>query len=139
VQYLDYPTVRRKQLMLPSPYPRYYHWSADTGGDVMFAPPLSRAVSTANVKFRYVTSIDPSDVDDSDDIWDGLFREWHYIVPLRAGQNSYQSLELYERASYFSQQYLRELQGFAAVLGKTSVAKLMVQRDMRVDTGSVNG
>lgn len=130
--------VSRKRFMSPSPYPRYYSYDPEHGGDIIFAPPLSRAMSSGQVEYRYVREVERIVVG-TDLIWDGLFPQWHHIVPIRAGENTYREVELYERANEFAQVYSRELQMFSAMLGKTNAANMVVPPEARNDRGSVTG
>ena len=134
----SYRTVARKRFMMASPYPRYYCYDPEHGQNIIIAPPVSRVANAGAVEFRYVKSV-PRAVDGADEIWGGLFPQWHHIVPIRAGQNTYREIELYERAEEFAQMYSRELQAFAMVLGKTNIANLIVPRENRNDHGSVTG
>jgi hypothetical protein len=138
VKAASYATVSRKRFMVPSPYPRYYSYDPEHGGPIIFAPPISRAISPGGVEFRYVQAVDRSP-DGDDEIWGGLFPQWHHIVPLRAGENTYREVELYERADQFAQVYSRELQAFALIVGKTNIANATVPPENRNDRGSVTG
>lgn len=130
--------VNRKRFMTPSPYPRYFSYDPEHGGSIIFAPPVSRAAVAGQVEFRYVGKFDRV-VIGANDIWDGLFPQWHHIVPVRAGENTYREIELYERANEFSQVFSRELQAFALTLGKTNIANAIVPPENRNDAGSVTG
>lgn len=130
--------VNRKRFMAQSPYPRYFSYDPEHGGGIIFAPPVSRAATAGQVEFRYVGTF-PREVVGADEIWDGLFPQWHHIVPIRAGENTYREVELYERANEFAQVYSRELQAFAMALGKTNIANAVVPPENRNDAGSVTG
>lgn len=138
VQAASWATVSRKRFMPPSPYPRYYSYDPERGGNIHFAPPISRDLTAGQIEFRYVQQLDRV-VAGGDDIWNGIFPQWHFIVPIRAGENTYREVELYERANEFAQIYSRELQAFAAFLNKTNLANATVPPEARNDAGSVTG
>jgi hypothetical protein len=130
--------VNRKRFMSASPYPKYFSYDPEHGGSIIFAPPVSRAAVAGQVEFRYVAQF-PRTVIGADQVWDGLFPQWHHIVPIRAGENTYREIELYERANEFAQVFTRELQAFAMALGKTNIANATVPPENRNDPGSVTG
>lgn len=130
--------VREKQTLDDTRYPRYYHFDPGVGSTVQFGPPVSVAVAAGGLLVRYYQSYDTSLLDESDEVWGGVYPAFHHLVILLAGVTTFQGLELYQRASYFAQRYNEELQKFAAILGNTNVANLMVPPEQRGDAGRVS-
>lgn len=129
-------TVRSKQMMGPSRYPRYYHYDPGDGSELIeFGPALK---GNATALLRYHRRYDEGGISASDEIWEGAYPAFHHLVILLAGVTTYQGLELYERANYFAQRFNEELQKFAAVLGQTDIANLMVPPEQRHDPGRVS-
>lgn len=128
--------VRQRSLMAPARYPRYYHFDPGESTRVVeFSPPVSAA---SPVAMRYYKSYDTDSAMDGDEIWEGAYPAFHHLVVLLSGVTTFQGLELYQRAAYFAQRYNEELQKFAAVLGNTNIANMMVPPEQRMDAGRVS-
>lgn len=145
VEQAPYNTVMRRLGNPPYRYPRYYYYDKSSTGDyLLFSPSLSREVLPGEASFQYVPDFGPNNPENPpESIWlppgaSGIeyYPEWHHLVLYRAAIATFTSLELYERASMFAQLYNQEVQAFAAYLGKTDIANVMVQPDMRNDRGS---
>lgn len=145
VHQAPYNTVMRKISSPFSRYPRYYYYDKSSMGDhLIFSPALSLEVVPGQASFQYVPDFGPYDSDNiPESIWlppgaagQEFYPEWHHLVLYRAAVPTFTSVELYERAQMFAQMYNQEVQAFAAYLGKTDMANLMIQPEQRNDRGS---
>lgn len=129
-------TVLRKQGLSGLRSPRFFAYDPRQPSDVLFAPESTGIQSAGSVKLRYVKAIDTSVLTAGSTVWDGLFPDFHWLVPLRAGANAWDSLGEQERSAYFNDKFSQGLQVFAARLGVTHVGNLIVPMEARNDKGS---
>lgn len=134
--------VSRDQMLrrraLPAGYPRYFSYDQDVGGNIEFAPATKYPITAGEAVLSYVKRYDGITAADGANVWDGKYPEWHYLVAYRAGIATFDMVELYERSGVFEQKFMTGIQMFAATLGRTSLARLMVPREARRDDGSVS-
>lgn len=128
--------VMSKAFMTPTRYPRYYHFDpTNRAAGIAIAPSVSVVVPQERIAFQYQQAINPV-VTGTDDVWGGVYPEWHWLVPIKAGDATFREVELYDRAMSFVQMFQQNLQPFAAALGKTDIAKMMVPPEARNDLGN---
>lgn len=127
-----------KRRALPSGYPRYFSYDQDIGGAIEFAPATKYALGAGDVVLTYVKRYDASGAADGDQVWEGKYPEWHYLIAYRAGMATFDMVELYERSQVFEQKFMTGLQMFAAILGRTNLARLLIPQEARRDDGSVS-
>lgn len=135
LQLVDADIVARHRLQPPG-YPSFFHHDPELGGDIEFAPATKFPLNPGDVRFTYIANYDAEDATRESEIWDGRYSEWHYIVPIYAGRATFNMIELYDRGEVFAQYAMEEIQKFAAVLGKTNLAKILIPPERRGDEGS---
>jgi hypothetical protein len=133
----SYDTVIQKQMLGQVKYPRYYHYDPALDNLIRFGPAINADVAAGGVVVKYTSTYDTSAFDGSEAIWGGAWPGFHYLVLYRSGIMSFNSLELYGRSNYFAQIYNEELKNFAAALGRTDLANLLVPANQRDDTNRV--
>lgn len=133
----NYDTVIQKQMLGDVKYPRYYHHDPAMDAVVRFGPSVNASVAAGGVVIKYTQKYDTSAFTGTEDIWQGAWPGFHYLTLYRAGIMSFHALELYGRSNYFTQVYNEELKSFAAVLGRTDVANLLIPVQQRNDTERV--
>ena len=133
----SYDTVIQKQMLGQVKYPRYYHYDPALDNLIRFGPAINADVAAGGVVVKYTSTYDTSTFTGTEDIWGGAWPGFHYLVLYRSGIMSFNSLELYGRSNYFAQIYNEELKNFAAALGRTDLANLLVPANQRDDTNRV--
>lgn len=136
VELTNVATVLRKQGLAPLRTPRFFAYDPRQPSDVLIAPEALYYQGDGSVELRYVKAIDTSVLTQGSTVWDGLFPDFHWLVPLRAGANAWDSLGEHERSAYFNDKFGQGLQVFAARLGVTHVGNLLVPSEARNDKGS---
>jgi hypothetical protein len=136
VELTNVSTVLRKQGLEALRTPRFFAYDPRQASDVLFAPEALYNQTAGSAVLRYVKAINTSLLTQGSTVWDGLFPDFHWLVPLRAGANAWDSLGESERAGYFNDKFGQGLQVFAARLGVTHVGNLMVPPEARNDKGS---
>ena len=128
--------VFRKLTLPPARTPRYFAFDPREGQNVFFAPRALVNQVAGSVILRYVSPVDVSGLTAGSEVWDGMFPDFHWLVPLRAGSNAWDSLGEPERAQYFNGKFNEGLSVFAARLGVTNVGNLLLPSEARVDRGA---
>lgn len=113
LQYRDQPSLGQ---------PRYYNFDPKRGDFTVYLAP--RAPRDADVHFEYIRQYGLA-VDPADEVWDGLFPEYHELVVYRAGVKAFDASLENERAGYWLQKEQAKMQEFAAALNKTPLERLM--------------
>jgi hypothetical protein len=119
LQYLEL----REGVRRIAPNPRYYSFDPRRGGDVRFAPPAPR---DGTITYEVVVEYDTDVLGADDDIWDGLFPSWHYLVIHRAAAKAFDASMEQERASYHLQRMMAMQQEFSAYLKRTPLADIVM-------------
>jgi len=116
--------------------PRFFSFDPrHASGDVLFAPASLSGQAPGSATLEYVSGVDVGALSGASEVWGGLFPDFHWVVPLRAGANAWNSVGEFERSEYFNEKFNQGLQVFAARLGVTNVANLMLPREARDDKG----
>ena len=143
---VDWYTIKSKG-MLPARFTqRYYHYDRDRTGSVEFAPATAVALGAGDITYSYVADpvetaqIDPGTVNTATvEPWGGAYPDWHYLIPLRAGVFTYEALELYERAQYFDQRSMTEIQKMAGSLFRIDIAQRLIAPLQRYESRAPSG
>lgn len=143
--------VRGKQTLPKIRSPRFFAFEAkyNPGGarNFLFAPPANQDQNAGTVVLTYVRAIDTSSYPVSptwaqlraQEAWDGLFPDFHWLIPLKAGLILWASMNQIEQAAGFAERFNQGMQTFSTRLAATNVANLMVPKEARHDKGSVHG
>lgn len=116
LQYVDQSSVGQ---------PRYYNFDPKRADlTVYIAPKVPR---DGDVHFEYVQTYDVSSVDPADDVWDGLFPEYHELVIYRAGVKAFDASLENDKAGYWAQKEQAKAQEFSAFLNKVPLERLVGQ------------
>jgi hypothetical protein len=115
--------------------PVAYSFDPRRGGNIEIAPAPNAPHSYA---IEYVKALVPSGIINTAAAWEGRFPDWHWLIPLRAGQNAWRMVSNSQQADYFESKFMSGLQAFAAVLGDTTLANMMIPPEQRSDRGSVS-
>lgn len=93
--------------------PEVYAYDPRRVGVIEFGPALPEAMASF---VEYTQALTPMSAS-GDDAWGDLFPQFHWLIPLRAGVNAWRSVQDFERASYFQQEFQVGLASFASFLG----------------------
>jgi aryl carrier-like protein len=103
--------------------PRYYSWDTRRGGNVEFAPAAPRA---GTITYEAVVEYDTTGLGADDDMWDGQYAAFHYLIVYRAAAKAFEASLEQERASYYLQRMMALQQEFSVYLKQTPLASLVV-------------
>ncbi len=134
LELVDYATLQRRRNFNSTGRPKYYWHDPSVGGDVQIAPTADQGYT--DIYFEYAETHDPTTLLDSDEPWDGTWKDFHWIVPLRTGVRLWEAVGEFQVAQHYAARYNEGMQTFAARLGLTNVARLMIQPEQRDDDGS---
>jgi hypothetical protein len=104
--------------------PRYYSFDPRRGDIVEFGPQAPRA---GTVTYEAVLEYDAEARTAGDEMWDGLFPSWHYLILHRAAAKAFEASLEQEKASYHLQKMMAMQQEFSAYLNRTPVGNLVMQ------------
>lgn len=114
LQYVDQSSVGQ---------PRYYNFDPKRADLTVYIAP--KAPRTADVGFEYVKEYDISTVAANDDVWGGLFPEYHELVIYRAGVKAFDASLESDKAGYWLQREQAKMQEFGAFLNKVPLDRLL--------------
>lgn len=97
--------------------PEVYNYDPRRGGNIEVAP---APAADSPYFVEYTQEIDISAYTGGSEPWGGLFPQFHWLVPIRAGINAWRSVQDFERAQFFLSEYGIGVNAFAAFLGVPS-------------------
>lgn len=128
--------VLQKRAWADPGLPEAYSFDPRRGANsIEFAPVLEGA---AMATYEYTRFLDPGDLADGDEAWEGLFPQWHWLVPIRAGANAWRSVQAFDRSDYFRQEFLLGMEAFSGYLGITNPLARMEEPRLRRDHAGVS-
>ena len=114
--------------------PTKYNYDPRRGTAIQIGPAASGAW---DYYLEYTEELDTSAYSGSTDPWDGLFPQFHWLIPVRAGVNAWRSVQDFERARFFLDEYSLGVAAFAAFLGVPNpMGDPDQQERFRLDTGA---
>lgn len=115
--------------------PEVFNYDPRKGKDIEFAPALATGSGGSTYFMEYTTELDVSAYTDSSAMWDGLFPQFHWLIPIRAGVNAWRSVQDFERARAFLEEYGIGIAAFASFLGQPNpMGGSEGQQSLRLDT-----
>ena len=94
--------------------PTKYNYDPRKGGAIHIGPASPGALTYF---VEYTQELDISAYTSATEPWEGLFPQFHWLIPIRAGVNAWRSVQDFERARAFLEEYSLGVTAFAAFLG----------------------
>lgn len=114
--------------------PTKYNYDPRRAGDILIAP-----ASPGDLTYfvEYTKELDTSGYSGSTEPWDELFPQFHWLIPIRAGVNAWRSVQDFERARFFLEEYSMGVAAFASFLGVPNpMGDPDQQERFRLDSGA---
>lgn len=128
----DIRQVWRMRAVSPGPL-RYFNFDVRrSGGNVEIAP----ASVGGAAMFEYTPLLERPNPLGPGEPWNGALEPFHSMVAYRAGIALYEMAEREDETEHWQQQYQLRVAELAAWLGRTDMANLMIEPEMRNDKGS---
>lgn len=91
----------------------FVHDRAYDTGKIAFNYPVTNPV----VAFEYLPFYDPLTMDGTDDIWNGKYEAYHFLVPIRAANKAWIARTTFGAARFFVNEYNRDLKKLCLEVG----------------------